>query len=198
MLETIYIARHGFRASWVDPTISSSVTKMPRDPPVSEPRAERMPCKADPVLRGLVGWLRAGGHLCRRLVSLLTPGIAQEQAEDLANWMTGGPASTSTTTQPGPRPELVFSSPFYRCIQTAVPLAAKLGVEVRLEHGVMEWCVRISRMGCLWSRVLIGRDAGTRMRPRDRVFSKRLVESSPRIALRSRPLVAHAPAPRPS
>jgi transcription factor C subunit 7 len=38
-----------------------------------------------------------------------------------------------------PRPERVFSSAFYRCIQTAVPTAARLGVPVALEHGVGEW-----------------------------------------------------------
>lgn len=38
-----------------------------------------------------------------------------------------------------PRPERVFSSAFYRCIQTAVPTAVRLGVPVALEHGVGEW-----------------------------------------------------------
>jgi len=38
-----------------------------------------------------------------------------------------------------PRPERVFSSAFYRCIQTAVPTAESLKVPVSLEHGVGEW-----------------------------------------------------------
>lgn len=33
----------------------------------------------------------------------------------------------------------MFSSAFYRCIQTAIPTAQQLGVGVALEHGVGEW-----------------------------------------------------------
>lgn len=38
------------------------------------------------------------------------------------------------------RPEGVFSSAFYRCIQTAEPTARSLGLgKIRLDHGVGEW-----------------------------------------------------------
>ncbi|WVQ82531.1 hypothetical protein IAT38_004660 [Cryptococcus sp. DSM 104549] len=64
-----------------------------------------------------------------------------EQAHELATFL-----STPSLTHPHPTPELVFSSPFYRCIQTALPTAQALGLAnpgagqgVRLEHGVAEW-----------------------------------------------------------
>lgn len=67
------------------------------------------------------------------------------QADQLAEFLTSPEALA-----PHPVPERVFSSPFYRCIQTAVPTSIALqkagkgtseGVEkgVMLEHGVMEW-----------------------------------------------------------
>ncbi|KAL7409035.1 histidine phosphatase superfamily [Mrakia frigida] len=92
-LETIYIARHGFRINWVTENWSTP-TKMARDPP-------------------LAGY-----------------GIAQ--AEKLGAHLASPPDGE-------PKPELVFSSPFYRCIQTSAPLGKALGVEIRLEHGIMEW-----------------------------------------------------------
>ena len=82
---------------------------------------------------------------------------SQEQAEALARFFSS-PASypyspssdPSTYIEPSskpisdlPTPELVFSSAFYRCIQTAGPTARELGVEVRLEHGVQEWFVPV-------------------------------------------------------
>jgi transcription factor C subunit 7 len=51
------------------------------------------------------------------------------QADTLAEFL--------STTEP--RPERVFSSAFYRCIQTAIPTAARLNVPVSLDHGVGEW-----------------------------------------------------------
>jgi broad specificity phosphatase PhoE len=41
--------------------------------------------------------------------------------------------------RPQPKPELIFSSAFYRCIQTSVPLAQALGQTLKLEHGLGEW-----------------------------------------------------------
>lgn len=38
-------------------------------------------------------------------------------------------------------PELLFSSPFFRCIQTASYTAKRLGLPLKLEHGVQEWYV---------------------------------------------------------
>lgn len=80
----------------------------------------------------------------------------QEQAEALAQFLStpnlypSHPSSPSTYLKPSaepiselPKPELVFSSPFYRCVQTAAPTARELGLEVRLEHGVQEWSVPV-------------------------------------------------------
>lgn len=61
-----------------------------------------------------------------------------EQAGVLGDFLASPP-------DPYPVPEMVFSSPFYRCIQTAVPLAQRLGKQVMLEHGAMEWYVPLSR-----------------------------------------------------
>jgi transcription factor C subunit 7 len=63
---------------------------------------------------------------------LLTPQLAQyglHQATALAEFLSSA----------SPRPERVFSSAFYRCIQTAIPTAESLKVPVSLEHGVGEW-----------------------------------------------------------
>nr|XP_019007368.1 uncharacterized protein I206_07819 [Kwoniella pini CBS 10737]OCF46149.1 hypothetical protein I206_07819 [Kwoniella pini CBS 10737] len=73
-----------------------------------------------------------------------------EQAEHLSTFL-----SDSSKTHPYPTPELVFSSPFYRCIETSIPTAKKLALipeegnkesvsqkisgGIRLEHGVQEW-----------------------------------------------------------
>ncbi|WVW82595.1 hypothetical protein I302_104606 [Kwoniella bestiolae CBS 10118] len=68
-----------------------------------------------------------------------------EQSEHLSNFL-----SDPSKIAPYPIPELVFSSPFYRCIETSLPTATKLGLidgpngdkkgkGVRLEHGVAEW-----------------------------------------------------------
>ncbi|WWC58865.1 uncharacterized protein I303_101410 [Kwoniella dejecticola CBS 10117] len=72
-----------------------------------------------------------------------------EQSEHLSTFL-----SDPNQTAPYPTPELVFSSPFYRCIETSLPTAKKLGLVreakdlqggsgtssgVRLEHGVQEW-----------------------------------------------------------
>jgi hypothetical protein len=50
-----------------------------------------------------------------------------------------GSQSQAQASYPHPQPERVFSSAFYRCIQTALPTAKSLGVGVSLEHGVGEW-----------------------------------------------------------
>ncbi|WWD09681.1 hypothetical protein V865_007809 [Kwoniella europaea PYCC6329] len=73
-----------------------------------------------------------------------------EQSQHLSSFL-----SDPSKTHPYPIPELVFSSPFYRCIETSLPTAQKLGLidghehsegkgkgregGVRLEHGVAEW-----------------------------------------------------------
>ncbi|KIL70787.1 hypothetical protein M378DRAFT_67173 [Amanita muscaria Koide BX008] len=37
------------------------------------------------------------------------------------------------------RPTAIFSSPYYRCLQTAKPIANALGISVYVEHGIGEW-----------------------------------------------------------
>ncbi|ODV96004.1 hypothetical protein PACTADRAFT_49425 [Pachysolen tannophilus NRRL Y-2460] len=37
------------------------------------------------------------------------------------------------------KPRLIFSSPFYRCIQTSKPVSEKLGLKINLERGIGEW-----------------------------------------------------------
>ncbi|ODQ82524.1 hypothetical protein BABINDRAFT_30876 [Babjeviella inositovora NRRL Y-12698] len=38
-----------------------------------------------------------------------------------------------------PKPACIFSSPFYRCLQTATPIADVLNIDIELEAGVGEW-----------------------------------------------------------
>jgi broad specificity phosphatase PhoE len=78
---------------------------------------------------GIVGHHATGsfhGSLC--LVCI------QDQAEELAEFLSNPPAEEGL-----PVPELLFSSPFYRCIQTGSCLAKKMGIPLKLEHGVQEW-----------------------------------------------------------
>ncbi|QPG74864.1 hypothetical protein FOA43_002200 [Brettanomyces nanus] len=41
-----------------------------------------------------------------------------------------------------PKPELIFSSPFYRCVETINPIADKLNLDIYLERGIGEWYKR--------------------------------------------------------
>ena len=97
------------RSNWVDPSIKTGPTGMPRDPPVSRIAA------IDTLL---------GPSTDRQLAQ-----YGENQSVALAEYL-----STAS-----PRPERVFSSAFYRCIQTAIPTAQKLNVPVSLDHGVGEW-----------------------------------------------------------
>ncbi|KAG6813257.1 hypothetical protein H0H92_012671 [Tricholoma furcatifolium] len=40
---------------------------------------------------------------------------------------------------PDERPTAIFSSPFYRCLQTTQPVASGLGLPIYVEHGLAEW-----------------------------------------------------------
>lgn len=55
----------------------------------------------------------------------------QNQAQALAEYMAALPE--------GERPELIVSSPYYRCLQTAAPTAKRLGIPMVCEPGVAEW-----------------------------------------------------------
>ncbi|KAJ3894984.1 histidine phosphatase superfamily [Lentinula edodes] len=92
MIETIYIARHGFRLNWVT-TNWESPTGLPKDAPLS------------------------------------AFGVAQ--ARELANYF--------SSLNEDQRPTLIFSSPYYRCLQTSQPSAQALGLPIYVEHGISEW-----------------------------------------------------------
>ncbi|KAG8949653.1 hypothetical protein FRC04_008399 [Tulasnella sp. 424] len=96
MIETIYIARHGFRLNWVT-TNWTSATGTARDP------------------------------------TLAAYGVTQ--AEQLAKHFASLPESD--------RPTAIFSSAFYRCLQTATPVATALNLPLYVEHGettgIGEW-----------------------------------------------------------
>lgn len=92
MLETIYVARHGYRLNWVTQTWKSE-TGLPRDPP-----------------------LAAFGHT---------------QAQELADYFLSLPEDQ--------RPTAIFSSPYYRCLQTTKPVSNALNVPIYAEHGLAEW-----------------------------------------------------------
>ncbi|KAJ9096078.1 hypothetical protein QFC21_005443 [Naganishia friedmannii] len=57
-----------------------------------------------------------------------------DQAEELAVFLANPPSGEGL-----PVPELIFSSPFFRCVQTASYTAKRLGMPLKLEHGVQEW-----------------------------------------------------------
>ncbi|KAJ7783845.1 histidine phosphatase superfamily [Mycena maculata] len=92
MIETIYIARHGFRMNWIN-TNWKSVTGLARDPPLAV--------------------------------------FGETQAQELADYFLNLPEDQ--------RPTAIFSSPYYRCLQTAKPVSIALGVPIYVEHGLSEW-----------------------------------------------------------
>ncbi|OJT12958.1 hypothetical protein TRAPUB_10523 [Trametes pubescens] len=53
------------------------------------------------------------------------------QAEELADYFLSLPEHE--------RPTIILSSPYYRCLQTAVPSAQKLQLPLYVEHGLAEW-----------------------------------------------------------
>lgn len=54
-----------------------------------------------------------------------------DQAHELAAYMKTLPKES--------QPKIVLSSPFYRCVQTAEPMAIKLDIPIVIERGVGEW-----------------------------------------------------------
>lgn len=53
----------------------------------------------------------------------------EDQAKELAHYI------LSIT----PQPEIIFTSPFYRCLQTCTPIADVLDIDIELENGIGEW-----------------------------------------------------------
>ena len=60
--------------------------------------------------------------------------LGRRQAEALAAWLTDGAAAGWE-----PPVDAVVASPLRRAVETAAPLAARLGVDVVLDEGVVEW-----------------------------------------------------------
>ncbi|KAF8626518.1 hypothetical protein AX15_004823 [Amanita polypyramis BW_CC] len=56
-------------------------------------------------------------------------GVAQ--AQELATYFSSLPKED--------RPTAIFSSPYYRCLQTAQPIANASGIPLYVEHGISEW-----------------------------------------------------------
>ncbi|TFK77056.1 phosphoglycerate mutase-like protein [Pluteus cervinus] len=54
-----------------------------------------------------------------------------EQAKELGDFFLSLPEDE--------RPTAIFSSPYYRCLQTAQPVAVALGLPLYVEHGISEW-----------------------------------------------------------
>ncbi|KAL5534219.1 hypothetical protein ACEPAG_681 [Sanghuangporus baumii] len=92
MIETIYIARHGYRMNWVTMDWKSP-TGLPRDPSLAA--------------------------------------YGETQARELAEYFLSLPEIE--------RPTAIFSSPYYRCLQTAQSTSEALGLPIYVEHGLSEW-----------------------------------------------------------
>jgi len=57
--------------------------------------------------------------------------FGERQAEELAQYFLSLPESERHTA--------IFSSPFYRCLQTSKPVSQALGIPIFAEHGLSEW-----------------------------------------------------------
>ncbi|KAH7883632.1 phosphoglycerate mutase-like protein [Phlebopus sp. FC_14] len=55
----------------------------------------------------------------------------EAQAQELASYFRSLPEEK--------RPTAIFSSPYYRCLQTSLPTARALGLPICVEHGIAEW-----------------------------------------------------------
>jgi len=55
----------------------------------------------------------------------------ENQAKELASYFASLPEDQ--------RPTAIFSSPYYRCLQTSQPTSEALGVPIYVEHGISEW-----------------------------------------------------------
>ncbi|KAH9082158.1 histidine phosphatase superfamily [Lactarius deliciosus] len=57
--------------------------------------------------------------------------FGETQAKEVADYFLSLPEDQ--------RPTAIFSSPYYRCLQTSKPTAAALGLPIYAEHGIAEW-----------------------------------------------------------
>lgn len=60
-----------------------------------------------------------------------------DQAKELASWF--------ASLEEGERPDAIYSSPLYRCLQTAQPLSDKLELPINVEHGLSEFYLPVKR-----------------------------------------------------
>ncbi|KAF8591885.1 phosphoglycerate mutase-like protein [Ramaria rubella] len=58
-------------------------------------------------------------------------GYGEKQAKELADYFISLPLDD--------RPTAIFSSPYYRCLQTSTPVATALNLPVYVENGLSEW-----------------------------------------------------------
>lgn len=92
-INTIYIARHGYRANWLPPPHPPNPSGIDSDPPLAP-------------------------H-------------GKDQAEQLAAHIQQFPENK--------KPQIILSSPFYRCVETSQPISRALGLPIAIERGVGEW-----------------------------------------------------------
>ncbi|RDB29681.1 hypothetical protein Hypma_015480 [Hypsizygus marmoreus] len=57
--------------------------------------------------------------------------FGETQAQELGEYFLSLP--------PEERPTAIFSSPYYRCLQTSKPTSTALGIPIYVEHGIAEW-----------------------------------------------------------
>lgn len=57
--------------------------------------------------------------------------FGEAQAKEVADYFLSLPEDE--------RPTAIFSSPFYRCLQTSKPTSTALGIPIYAEHGISEW-----------------------------------------------------------
>lgn len=91
----------------------------------------------------------------------------EEQIHDLAAFFEGLP--------PDEKPQLVLSSPYTRCIRTALPTAERLSLELCIEPGLAEW------FGPVWPP-----ESGLHPSPR---AAEHVVSHFPRVSTRWTPLL---------
>ncbi|KAH8835777.1 histidine phosphatase superfamily [Flagelloscypha sp. PMI_526] len=61
--------------------------------------------------------------------------IGVTQAEEVATYFQSLPLED--------RPTAIFSSPYYRCLQTAKPTSESLNLPILIEHGLSEWFISV-------------------------------------------------------
>ncbi|KAF9455833.1 histidine phosphatase superfamily [Collybia nuda] len=62
--------------------------------------------------------------------------FGETQAQELGAYFASLPESE--------RPTAIFSSPYYRCLQTSQPVATALNIPIYVEHGISEWYSPVS------------------------------------------------------